>query len=140
LGVQQAITAEQSNPAAQVFGIGGCDAKVSVRGHLMCEFCVQHGEGKEWYLEMRNYSRELAAQDDRPQFTEDTRAHFEAKYSKLLTALDAVRNIPLVYRFIRFMAVRRQKAVHWGSNIAYRRCGTRFGSSRLHRPSSLPVS
>jgi len=25
----------------------------------MCEFCVQHGEGKRWYLQAKNYSREL---------------------------------------------------------------------------------
>ncbi len=25
----------------------------------MCEFCMQHGEGKQWYLQMKNYSREL---------------------------------------------------------------------------------
>lgn len=25
----------------------------------MCEFCTQHGEGKKWYLEMKNYSQEL---------------------------------------------------------------------------------
>lgn len=25
----------------------------------MCEFCVQHGEGKKWYLLMKNYSEEL---------------------------------------------------------------------------------
>jgi NAD-dependent dihydropyrimidine dehydrogenase PreA subunit len=25
----------------------------------MCEFCTEHGEGKKWYLQMRNYSREL---------------------------------------------------------------------------------
>jgi hypothetical protein len=25
----------------------------------MCEFCLQHGEGKQWYLQMKNYSREL---------------------------------------------------------------------------------
>jgi NAD-dependent dihydropyrimidine dehydrogenase PreA subunit len=25
----------------------------------MCEFCTQHGEGKKWYLEMKNYSDEL---------------------------------------------------------------------------------
>lgn len=25
----------------------------------MCEFCVQHGEGKQWYQLMKNYSREL---------------------------------------------------------------------------------
>lgn len=25
----------------------------------MCEFCMQHGEGKQWYLQMKNYSKEL---------------------------------------------------------------------------------
>ncbi len=25
----------------------------------MCEFCMQHGEGKHWYLQMKNYSLEL---------------------------------------------------------------------------------
>jgi NAD-dependent dihydropyrimidine dehydrogenase PreA subunit len=25
----------------------------------MCEFCTEHGEGKKWYLQMRNYAREL---------------------------------------------------------------------------------
>ncbi|NIS81608.1 MAG: 4Fe-4S dicluster domain-containing protein [Anaerolineales bacterium] len=25
----------------------------------MCEFCTEHGEGKKWYLQMRNYSAEL---------------------------------------------------------------------------------
>jgi NAD-dependent dihydropyrimidine dehydrogenase PreA subunit len=25
----------------------------------MCEFCMQHGEGRQWYLQMKNYSNEL---------------------------------------------------------------------------------
>ena len=25
----------------------------------MCEFCAEHGEGKKWYLQMKNYSDEL---------------------------------------------------------------------------------
>jgi len=25
----------------------------------MCEFCAEHSEGKKWYLDMKNYSREL---------------------------------------------------------------------------------
>jgi len=25
----------------------------------MCEFCIQHGEGKQWYLQMKNYSQEI---------------------------------------------------------------------------------
>lgn len=80
----------------------------------MCEFCVQHGEGKKWYLEMKNYSRELLAKDGRLAYIEDTRAHFEATHSRWLTALDTVRDIPLVYSFVRRMATRHQKSGHWG--------------------------
>ena len=25
----------------------------------MCEFCTKHGEGKKWYLQMKNYAGEL---------------------------------------------------------------------------------
>ena len=25
----------------------------------MCEFCTEHGEGKKWYLQMKNYADEL---------------------------------------------------------------------------------
>jgi len=28
----------------------------------MCEFCTKHGEGKKWYLQMRNYASELLYQ------------------------------------------------------------------------------
>ncbi len=29
----------------------------------MCEFCTEHGEGKKWYLQMRNYADELLHQE-----------------------------------------------------------------------------
>jgi len=29
----------------------------------MCEFCTKHGEGKKWYLEMKNYAEELLHQE-----------------------------------------------------------------------------
>jgi len=25
----------------------------------MCQFCTEHGEGKTWYLQMKNYSEDL---------------------------------------------------------------------------------
>ena len=25
----------------------------------MCEFCTEHGEGRKWYLEMKNYAEDL---------------------------------------------------------------------------------
>ncbi len=33
----------------------------------MCEFCEKHGEGKKWYLQMKNYSRELLREELTPQ-------------------------------------------------------------------------
>ncbi|MBD3325039.1 4Fe-4S dicluster domain-containing protein [candidate division KSB3 bacterium] len=32
---------------------------ISSRRFIMCEFCTKHGEGKKWYLEMKNYAEEL---------------------------------------------------------------------------------
>jgi len=29
----------------------------------MCEFCTEHGEGKKWYLQMKNYSKELLVEE-----------------------------------------------------------------------------
>lgn len=29
----------------------------------MCQFCTKHGEGKKWYLQMKNYSRELVHEE-----------------------------------------------------------------------------
>lgn len=33
----------------------------------MCEFCTKHGEGKKWYLQMKNYSQELLHAELSPQ-------------------------------------------------------------------------
>lgn len=38
----------------------------------MCEFCTQHGEGKQWYLQMKNYSTELMHASLTPQQIEAT--------------------------------------------------------------------
>jgi NAD-dependent dihydropyrimidine dehydrogenase PreA subunit len=29
----------------------------------VCEFCIKHGEGKKWYLQMKNYARELLSEE-----------------------------------------------------------------------------
>jgi hypothetical protein len=83
----------------------------------MCEFCIQHGEGKKWYLEMRNYSRELWAQEGRPEFMDDYGARFEERYTKRVALLDMLVNKPVVGGFIRRMAIRSQKAEHWGQVV-----------------------
>jgi NAD-dependent dihydropyrimidine dehydrogenase PreA subunit len=39
--------------------MAGGSFQPSQRRIAMCEFCIQHGEGKQWYLQMKNYSTEL---------------------------------------------------------------------------------
>jgi ferredoxin len=50
----------------------------------MCEFCTKHGEGKKWYLQMKNYSEELLHQELSPAQKEiaeaDTRAQWLTRY------------------------------------------------------------
>jgi len=83
----------------------------------MCEFCTQHGEGKKWYLTMRNYSRELLAQDGRAQYMQDFLNNFGERTVKAIAKLDAARKNRMVYGFVRRMATRKQKAEHWGQVV-----------------------
>jgi Pyruvate/2-oxoacid:ferredoxin oxidoreductase delta subunit len=83
----------------------------------MCDFCVQHGEGKKWYLVMQNYSRELWGQQQRSHFMEDFGAHFEERIGKAVAQIDSVRDIPLVGRIAHQLAVRKAKALHWGQVV-----------------------
>ena len=34
----------------------------------MCEFCLQHGEGKKWYLQAKNYADDLLSDVRRRRF------------------------------------------------------------------------
>jgi ferredoxin len=46
----------------------------------MCQFCTEHGEGKKWYLEMKNYSRELLHAELSAKEKEATRASTRAEW------------------------------------------------------------
>ena len=35
----------------------------AMKGVKMCEFCTKHGEGKKWYLQVKNYTDELLHED-----------------------------------------------------------------------------
>ncbi len=79
----------------------------------MCEFCSQHGEGKKWYLTMRNYSRELWEQNKRKEFFEHFMARFEEHYGKAMVLLDTTAHKPIIGRFIRRMGTRQPR---WNRN------------------------
>jgi len=46
----------------------------------MCEFCTKHAEGRKWYLEVKNYSRELLNEPLSPEEREASGAGTRAEY------------------------------------------------------------
>jgi ferredoxin len=83
----------------------------------MCEFCSEHGEGKEWYLNMQNYNQELLSQEDRQQHIITFFQHFEARTARSLSMLDAIHAIPFVPGIVGRVVTNRQKKTHFGQVI-----------------------
>jgi ferredoxin len=83
----------------------------------MCEFCAEHGEGKEWYLSMKNYSQELFAQEGRSQHIRLFFQDFESRVAQSLTMLDSIQALPFVPGVVSRVATARQKKSHFGQVV-----------------------
>jgi hypothetical protein len=46
----------------------------------MCQFCTEHGEGKTWYLQMKNYSEDLLHSELSAEERETARAGTRAEW------------------------------------------------------------
>jgi len=63
----------------------------------MCEFCTKHGEGKKWYLEMKNYANELLHAELSSEQKEAVRARTRAEWIERFSynfAMPAVDGVP----------------------------------------------
>ncbi|MCP4230081.1 MAG: 4Fe-4S ferredoxin [bacterium] len=63
----------------------------------MCEFCTEHGEGKKWYLQMKNYAKELYLEElsaDRKKLLEaNTRLEWNSRFWEMFV-MPAFSTIP----------------------------------------------
>lgn len=83
----------------------------------MCNFCHQHGEGKKWYLEARNYSKDLLSDLKRRRMIEkffESPDHLK-RGERALTRLDGLPG--LIRGFIRKKITRKQMPYHFGQVI-----------------------
>jgi Pyruvate/2-oxoacid:ferredoxin oxidoreductase delta subunit len=86
----------------------------------MCEFCHQHGEGKKWYLNVKNYSEELANELDRKKFLNSFYKEVIGEGNKTMGRLEKMfgkgkgRQLP---KFIKEPMMKRQKPMHYGQVI-----------------------
>jgi ferredoxin len=88
----------------------------------MCEFCVQHGEGKKWYVQARNYSADLLDDARRRQFLLGGLAESPEAMRKMAdefdTGFDRLNQAPgFVRRVLRWRFTRSAKKRHFGQVV-----------------------
>jgi Pyruvate/2-oxoacid:ferredoxin oxidoreductase delta subunit len=83
----------------------------------MCEFCIQHGDGKKWYLEARNYSEDLLSDLRRRKFIEEFFTE-TGKIKKFNDRLALVDRMPgLLKWFVRWRVDRFLRKNHHGQVV-----------------------
>jgi len=93
----------------------------------MCEFCIQHGEGKKWYLQAKNYAEDLLSDVRRRRFISDFFArpeHLEEDSDKL-TRLSKAPGF--VRRVVSGVVTRRMKKEHFGQVLPLEDVAEIFG-------------
>lgn len=65
----------------------------------MCKFCIQHGDGKKWYLSGKNYIKKLAASNGRESFITDFFKNYEYNYRKNVYKVDIANRLPFIRKY-----------------------------------------
>lgn len=94
----------------------------------MCEFCHQHGEGKKWYLQAKNYSEDLLSDLRRREFI----ANFIRNADHApegIEKLGMVLGLPgFVQAVVNPYLTNRQKRSHFGQVVPLEECVKIFDS------------
>lgn len=83
----------------------------------MCEWCTKHGEGKKWYLNVKNYSKELAAKNpDTERYMEEFIRDVEKIIGTSNKFYWAIK-LPLLGRVLKWWDSQDIKKFHFGQVI-----------------------
>ncbi|MFI5294273.1 MAG: 4Fe-4S dicluster domain-containing protein [Thermodesulfovibrionales bacterium] len=81
----------------------------------MCEFCTSHGEGKEWYLNVRNYSAELLNDPHRKSMIRNFYKEMVEQGNNKITRMEQMfQHNPKLLERIRSAYVKEMKSTHFG--------------------------
>ncbi|MGD8240886.1 MAG: 4Fe-4S binding protein [Armatimonadota bacterium] len=84
----------------------------------MCQFCHQHGEGKKWYLQAKNYAEELLDDARRREMIRGFFADDGKQLREQAEALDQLGQAPRITRsLITPFITRTQKRRHFGQVV-----------------------
>ncbi len=89
----------------------------------MCEFCVQHGDGKAWYLQAENYVADLESDLERRDFMIDFVQSFSERQPGRLRTMRLLDRIPTPLSAIaKKQVTARQKKNHFGQPVPIEEC------------------
>jgi ferredoxin len=81
----------------------------------MCEFCTSHGEGKEWYLNVKNYSTELLHDPKRKSMIRNFYKERVDRGNDKITRMERMfHRDPKLLERIRAPYIREMKSTHFG--------------------------
>jgi NAD-dependent dihydropyrimidine dehydrogenase PreA subunit len=93
----------------------------------MCQFCVQHGDGKAWYLQAQNYAYDLDSDLKRREYLVDFLQDFGKDRQWALTNLGRLEKLPAPLRDLgRAAASKRMQTYHYGQPVPIEECEAIF--------------
>jgi len=89
----------------------------------MCQFCVEHGEGKRWYLQAQNYAFDLDADLKRRDYVVRFVRGFDTMRASAITAGDILGKLPApVGRLGRYVITKNMQKSHFGQPVSIEDC------------------
>ena len=89
----------------------------------MCQFCVEHGEGKRWYLQAKNYAYDLDSDLKRREYVLEFIRGFEAMRSTAITAGEVLGRLPAPLGHLGRNAIsKNMRKQHFGQPLPLEDC------------------
>jgi Pyruvate/2-oxoacid:ferredoxin oxidoreductase delta subunit len=89
----------------------------------MCQFCVEHGEGKRWYLEAQNYALDLNSDLVRREYVVEFISGFEQMRSRAIIAGNIAAKLPgPITRAGKNAVTKHQQKNHFGQPLSIEDC------------------
>jgi Pyruvate/2-oxoacid:ferredoxin oxidoreductase delta subunit len=89
----------------------------------MCQFCVEHGEGKRWYLQAQNYALDLNSDLARREYVVGFISGFEQMRSRAIIAGDIAAKLPgPITRAGKNAITKHQQKNHFGQPLSIEDC------------------
>lgn len=89
----------------------------------MCQFCVQHGDGKKWYLEAGNYAADLTSDLARRGYMLDFISDFDKHRAQCIAGLELINAMPKPIREpIRRKVLTGFRENHFGQPVPLEDC------------------